>query len=277
MKPAIQVHGHRGARGWMPENTLPSFMKAIELGADTIELDVVITKDKKVVVSHEPWMNEAFCTHPNRKAVTAQEARALNLHQMTYAQIAQFDCGMRANVAFPSQQAVATHKPLLAEVIEQTDRFTAQQHLPPIRFNIEIKSEQAYEPQYQPTPKEFTALLLAELHAYRLFDRCILQSFDVRILQEIRKYLPHQQVALLVEDKHSVAHQLAQLGFVPSIYAPDFILLNEQEVATIRALNMKLIPWTVNEFADIQQMIHWGVDGIISDYPDRVCRMLNNE
>ncbi|MBK7183953.1 MAG: hypothetical protein IPH89_14105 [Bacteroidetes bacterium] len=149
---AFQVHGHRGFRGHFPENTLIAFKEAIKAGADYIELDVLITKDSQVVVSHEPWFNPKTCTSPDGKAITKRsrlpDGQAKNnLHQLTYSEIKKYDCGKRGNKKFPAQAKLSAYKPLLSEVIQELELFTKENNLPPIKYNIEIKKSFTWRPQ----------------------------------------------------------------------------------------------------------------------------------
>ncbi|MGZ3864972.1 MAG: FAD-dependent oxidoreductase [Bacteroidia bacterium] len=274
----IEVHGHRGARGYYPENTITSFIEAIKLGATSIELDVVISKDMQVVVSHEAWMNELFCSAPEGNAVGSDSKEKYNLYQMNYGEIAKFDCGSRGNVEFPLQKKICEHKPLLSEVIIKVDAFTNDNKFPSVKYNIEIKTEEN-EPDglFNPDPKTFVELVCKEIETYKITKRCNLQSFDVRVLKEIKKRKPEIELAFLVENKDSFESNMQLLGFVPDTYSPEFILIDETLVKKVREKNMRLIPWTVNEATDIKKMIALGVDGIISDYPDRVIQLINKK
>ena len=270
----IDIQGHRGARGLFPENTVISFIEAAKSGVDTLEMDVVITKDLQVVVSHEPWMNDAFCTCPDGKEVEANSKDKYNLYKMTYAEIAQYDCGIRGNKEFPSQKKIAAHKPLLAEVIHKVNACVKENKLPLIKYNIEIKTEEGTDYTFNPDPKTFVELVYNEIKTHNILKQTNLQSFDVQILQEIKKLDSAMKLALLVENHKSLDMNLNRLGFVPDIYSPDFCLIDNVLVQQVQERHMKLIPWTVNELADIKKLIAMGVDGIISDYPGRVIDIL---
>lgn len=267
----IEIHGHRGARGYYPENTITSFIEAVKFGVTAIELDVVISKDMQVVVSHEAWMNDIFCTRPDGIEVEENSREKYNLYKMNYAEISKYDCGKRGNTSFPLQEPVAEHKPLLSKVIEKVDAYTKENKLLPIKYNIEIKTEE-YEKDgvFNPDSKTFVNLVYKEIEKQKIIERCNLQSFDVRILQEIKKKDKEIEIAFLVENKDGFESNMKRLGFIPDTYSPEFILIDESLVKSVRDKNMRLIPWTVNETKDIKRMIDLGVDGIISDYPDRV-------
>lgn len=274
MQKQIDIQGHRGARGLFPENTINSFIEAVKLGVDTLEMDVVISKDLQVVVSHEAWMNEAFCSRPDGKEVEANSKDKYNLYKMTYSEIATYDCGIRGNKAFPLQKKIASHKPLLSEVITKVDAYTKENKLPSVKYNIEIKSEEGADNIFNPEPKTFVELVYNEIEKHKIIERTNLQSFDVRILQEVKKKDSTIQTALLVENKDGLEVNLKRLGFIPNTYSPDFNLINDVLVQRVHEHNMKLIPWTVNEIIDIKTMLAMGVDGIISDYPDRVIELI---
>ncbi len=272
----IDIQGHRGARGLFPENTITSFIEAVKLGVDTIEMDVIVSKDLQVVVSHEAWMNDHFCTCPNGKEVEPDSKYKYNLYNMAYAEIAQYDCGIRGNKGFPFQKKIAEHKPLLSEVIKTVESLTKEHQLPAIKYNIEIKSEEGEDNVFNPDPKPFVELVYAEIEKHTITERINLQSFDVRVLQEIKKKDTTIQMALLVENEDGLEINLKRLGFIPDTYSPDFYLIDDALIKKVHDYNMKLIPWTVNELTDIKKMIAWGVDGIISDYPDRVIELIKN-
>ncbi len=273
----LDIQGHRGARGHFPENTIAAFIEAVKMGVDTLELDVIISDDNKVVVSHEPWMNDLFCTKPDGTAVEKGSEQKYNLHKMTYAEIKSFDCGKRINPNFPSQKAMPSYKPLLSEVIEKVEAFTNTNKLPPVKYNIEIKSEEKDDAIFNPLPEVFVNLVYEELKKFNLWSRIILQSFDVRILQELRKKDSSLTISFLVENNDSLEINLTKLGFTPAIYTPEFILIDEQLVEKLHKQSIKIFTWTVNESEDIKKMIALGVDGIISDYPDRIINLVRKQ
>ena len=272
----IEIHGHRGARGLYPENTITSFLEAVKLGVYTIELDVVISKDSKIVVSHEPYMNELFCSKPDGSLIEQHSKTEYNLYQMLYSEIIKFDCGIRGNPLFPSQAKLKEHKPLLSDVVSTLDSYTQTHHLPNITYNIEIKSELGDDDVFQPNPKTFVDLVYNEIQSLKISHRCILQSFDVRILQELKKKNTIIPISYLVENTNDLSHNLNSLGFIPDIYAPEFILINESLISELKQLNIKLITWTVNEIEDMKRLINMGVTTIITDYPDRAINLIKH-
>ena len=236
----------------------------------TLVLDVVVYKDAEVVVSHEPYMNPDICLDPEGNSIPVEEAESYNLYQMTFDEIKQFNCGSKLYPRFPKQQKIKTYKPLLDEVLKEAKRLN-----PKIKFNIEIKSEPAYDVIFTPKPKAFVELVLQVVNTNKAFSETNLQSFDVRVLEEIKRQAPKMIVALLVEDDEVIQDKIAQMSYAPEIISPYYGLLSHKEVEALQANNFKVIPWTVNTELDMQNMIAYKVDGIITDYPDVLIQIIN--
>lgn len=268
--PAFDTEGHRGCRGLMPENTLPAMMKALELGVTTLEMDAVVTKDKEVILSHEPFFNHEITTKPNGEYVTEQEEKSLNIYQMSLAQTQQYDVGLKPHPRFPDQQKLKAQKPLLREVIDDAEAFTKLKNRQPVFYNIETKSQPATDNLYHPAPEEYVNLLMKVINGKGIGPRVIIQSFDFRTLQVVHKRYPNIKTAALIEDfdKRPLEEQLHQLGFNPTVYSPAQILVTKELVNKCHRRNIKVIPWTVNDKAAIAKLKEMGVDGIISDYPN---------
>ena len=267
----IDWQGHRGCRGIMPENSLPAFLKALEFPeVSTMELDIAISKDKKVIVTHEPWFNHAISTKPNGEAVTEAEEKDLKVYGMTYEEIKQYDCGSRGNARFPDQNKMKVYKPSLEDVVKQVDAAAEKMNRPKPNYDIEVKSEPSYYGVFTPQPEEYVRLVLEEVAALGIKDRSNLQSFDINILHEIKKQSPSTIVSYLVENKDSAEENLKKINFKPEIYSPYFLFLNKEVIDMFHAKGIKVIPWTVNEVGDMKKLIEMGVDGIITDYPNRI-------
>ncbi len=269
----VSIEGHRGSRGHLPENTIPSFILAIEQGSDTLELDVVITKDKKVLVSHEPWFSHVISTAPNGKPIAKENEREHNIYQMTFAETKKYDVGNIGNVGFPDQKPLKVHKPLMIDLFKAVEKFVKDKKLAPVRYNIEIKSAPQGDGTFHPAPDEFARLVLADVKKFGLEKRVIIQSFDLRPLQELKRTAPAIPLALLVGPTEDLTGKLEKLTFVPDTLSPHFSLVNEKLVALCREKGMKLVPWTVNEVADLERMSKFDLDGIITDYPDRAVQV----
>jgi glycerophosphoryl diester phosphodiesterase len=276
---SFDVQGHRGCRGLMPENTVPAFLKALDLGVTTLEMDVVISKDGQVVVSHEPYFNAAFSIAPDRKPVDKKEQKNLILYQMNYADIKQYDVGSNGNPAYPEQQKLKTYKPLLSEVIEQAEAYRKARNLPTFSYNIEIKSEPSEYNKSQPEPAGFCDLVLAVIKKHlssepSWTERVTIQSFDFSVLKHWNQEAnagryAKVKLAALVENLRSPEKNIDDLGFKPDIYSPYFRLLSRDKIARLHEQGIQVIPWTVNQRDDMIRLKEWKVDGLITDYPDR--------
>lgn len=271
----FDLQGHRGARGLLPENSLPGFALALDLGVTTLELDTVISADGEVVVSHEPWMSHEICSHPDGRPVLSREERKLNLFRMDYAEIASFDSGIRGHPRFPDQRATPAYKPLLKDVFELSESHTFGKDS--IRYNIETKSREAWVGRYCPSPKEFVERLWEVIDQAGVADRTTIQSFDVRTLQAAQELKLPVRLSLLVERPvrqalHSglryFRNGVDALGFLPEVYSPDHTLVTPETIRSAHDQGVRIVPWTVNDSRRMIHLIRMGVDGLITDYPD---------
>jgi len=271
----FDVQGHRGARGLLPENTIPSMLEAVRLGVTTLELDVVMTGDQLILVSHEPFMNPEICLDPSGRSLDPAAPKAINLFKMPYEQIRQYDCGSKLHPRFPDQRLLPVHKPLLSELFAAVEQYTQERGLAPVRYNIEIKSVAGQDNISQPAPSVFADAVLAEIARAGLGGRCMIQSFDARPLQYINRNHGNQRIPLayLVEEGKDASVHLKELGFMPAIYSPLFHLLDKKKVDQLHKQGIRVVPWTVNETRDMEMLIDLGVDGIITDYPDRLINL----
>ena len=271
------VHGHRGCRGLRPENTLPAFLHAVALGVDVLELDVIISADAQVVVSHEPWASALYCTAPDGQPIRPADERRHNFHRLPYAAIRAYDCGQRPHPGFPEQQTMPAVKPLLAEVIQAADALARKLGRALPNYAVEVKSTVGDEPLYQPKPSRFVELVLAVLSSAQALTRSTLLSFDSRVLQAALVVQPDLPLCLLIEKPFSTESIFQELGFVPAVFGPDFRLLTASLVQALRASfpSLQLVPWTVNEPSDLQRLLSWPLAGITTDYPDRLLKLLS--
>jgi glycerophosphoryl diester phosphodiesterase len=265
--PEFDLQGHRGARGLLPENSVPGFIRALELGVTTLEMDVVVSQDHQIVLSHEPWFSPEICSRPDGGELVAEETVAI--YSLPYDSIRRFDCGSKGHPRFPGQQAMAVHKPLLRDVVRAVRDWCRQHERPLPWFNIETKCSPEWEKQgLVPDPELFVRLLHEEIVSLNIRDFTCIQSFDVRTLQALQ-LMDHRMVcALLVENDKPLEFQLSQLGFVPPVYSPHHELVDARLVQKAHDLNMRIIPWTVNQTDEMQRLYDLGVDGLISDYPN---------
>jgi glycerophosphoryl diester phosphodiesterase len=259
---------HRGCRGIKPENTLPAFLHAMEYPeVVTLELDLAVSKDNQLIVSHEPWFNPAICRLPNGDSIPKKDGEKYLIYQYTAAQIRDFDCGSTLNARFPEQQTERAYKPTLSEVVQAV---RARYPNRTIRWNIEIKSEPAYDGIKTPPIEQFVELVLTACAQLGIEQTACIQSFDVRPLQIIHQRKPDLTLAFLIENARGLDYNMDKLGFVPDIYSPYYLVVNKKLVRRCHQKNMKLIPWTVNDVTAMRKLVRLGVDGIITDYPNRI-------
>lgn len=266
----LDIQGHRGARGLYPENSIAGFIEAIKLGVTTLELDLVVSGDTQLVVSHEPFFSPDFCADSSGQRVGS----VINIYQLTYEQIQAFDCGSLIHERFPEQKKMKTSKPLLSEVFDAVEEYILQNALPKVRYNIELKTTKETDDIFHPKPTVFADLVVGLITRYELWERVNIQSFDFRTLRYFNETYPEVKLALLIENSLEWEMNVDSLGFVPEIYSCYFELLTKKSVEEMQARGIKVIPWTVNEPAHIEKMIGWKVNGIISDYPNRVIEQI---
>ena len=267
--PRFDVQGHRGARGLMPENSIPGFLLAIDSGVTTLELDVVITKDKQVVLSHEPWISASICLDSIGEPLDPKQEKRYNIYKLTYDQLTRFDCGSQGNKNFPRQLKMPTTKPLLRDVIVTVENHIRNYGSYEVDYNIEIKSSPDGDKKFHPGVEEFSDLVYEVVDQYIPLDRLVIQSFDFRVLKYWHKKYSQVRLSALVENTKSVENNLDDLGFKPSVYSPYYKLLTKEKVNFLHSKGIRVVPWTVNEASDMLALKGMRVDGFITDYPDR--------
>ena len=269
------IQGHRGCRGLMPENTIEGFIHAVDLGVHTLELDVVISKDSQVVVSHEPFFSHKISTAPTGiDSITAENEKEFNLYKMDYNEIRSFNTGIKDHPGFPLQSKFKTYKPTLAAVIDTIEKYILMKGLKNVFYNIEIKYQDGSEGKFHPSADKMVALVYHEVIKLKIKDKCNIQSFNPLCLNVLQKMDATIHKSLLVENMEGHKKNLEKLSFKPNIYSPHFKLVNKELLDYCKSQQIKLIPWTVNEEKDIVSMLKLQVDGIISDYPDKVIELL---
>jgi glycerophosphoryl diester phosphodiesterase len=248
--PRILVHGHRGARAIYPENTIPAFQYAIKIGADFLEMDVAVTKDNVLVISHDPHINPEICKGPHP---------GIAIHELTLAQLREYDCGALKNPHFPKQQPVpGTRIPTLDEVLSLSSGNNVQ-------FNIETKSFPDH-PELTPAPDVFSGMLLDVIRKHKLESRSIVQSFDFRTLHATKRLEPHIRLSALWEGDARPFVDIAREGEA-EIISPLFKLVTPQQIKSAHDAKIQVVPWTADTPADWQMLIDAGVDAIITDDP----------
>ncbi|MCX2741840.1 glycerophosphodiester phosphodiesterase family protein [Pontibacter anaerobius] len=266
--PDFDLEGHRGARGLLPENTIPAMLKALELGVTTLEMDAHISQDGQVLLSHDPYFNREHELLPTGEEIPKVNAKKYLLYQMPYSQIRTFDVGSKYYSKFPQQQLMKAYKPLLSEVIDSAQAYIKENNLPQVFYNIETKSKPSGDGKYHPAPEDFMDRLVAVIDEKKIRPYVIIQSFDPRTLQVLHRKHPDIKTSLLVENLKGLEKNLEQLGFTPNIYSPYAKLVTPALVEATHRYGIKIIPWTVNSLEEMQRLKALGVDGLISDYPD---------
>jgi glycerophosphoryl diester phosphodiesterase len=265
---AFDLQGHRGARGLAPENTLPAFARALTLGVSTLELDVGVTRDGVVVVHHDRVLNPDLVRGPDGSWL---QAPGPAIHALDYAELQRFDVGRLRPGSdyarpFAEQKAAdGARIPRLAEVFALARKARNDA----VRFNIETKtSPQA--PQETLAPAPFARALIAEIRAAGMAARSTVQSFDWRTLQVVQQEAPEIETVYLTGSRlePDTLRKIRAAG--GRTWSPNFQALGADRLREARALGLRVVVWTVNEPAQIAAMLDLGVDGIISDRPDRV-------
>jgi glycerophosphoryl diester phosphodiesterase len=249
--PRILVHGHRGARAMRPENTIPAFEYAIAQGADALEMDMAVTRDNVVVISHDPILHPPVCSGPRDQAL---------IHSLTFDEVRQWDCGAIRNPAFPTQTPIpGTRMPTLDEVFQLAP-------LGSFDYDIEAKSFPDH-PECTPSPEEFVRLVLAAVRPRHIEKRIIFQSFDFRTLVAMRRQAPEIRLSALTEtDPRPFAAIAAEAGQA-EIVSPEFHLATRAKVEAAHRAGLRVTPWTVNQEADWERLAAARVDAIITDDP----------
>jgi glycerophosphoryl diester phosphodiesterase len=267
----ISVHGHRGTRGTRPENTLPAFEEALRAGVDVLELDMAVTKDGYIVVSHEPRITPERCLAPDGTRIE----QAVPIHDLTLAEVRRYDCGSLPNPAFSRQiPAPGARIPTLDEVFALA---AASKHsaAAKVEFNIETKIYLS-EPQLTPSPAEFAKLVAETVIRNEMEKRTIVQSFDVRTLREIKKIEPKIRTAQLTREQLlDIAPALKKAK--TDIWSPNYQWITPDSVKDAHEAGIQVAPWTVNTPKEWDKVIADGADAIITDYPAELIAYLKTK
>lgn len=266
----VDFQGHRGARGLFPENSIGGMLIALNYGVNTLEMDVVITADNQVVLSHEPFLSHLICLDADGNPISTHNETSYNIYEMTYDSLAKCDCGSTVHPDFPEQKHEFVSKPLLTDVIAAVKQYCDSSGVALPFFNIEIKSDPRVDLIYHPGPPDYVRTVLEVVRANGIESNTIIQSFDPRPLRIINGRYPEITTAWLIEERTTVDSTLDFLGFRPDIISPQHSWLDTSFINTAHRDSIRVIPWTVNEQMRASELIEMGVDGIITDYPDRI-------
>lgn len=279
----IEVQGHRGARGHMPENTLPSFASAIEAGADVLELDLLVTKDGELIIHHDFYLNKELCTFLDGSSVSS----APLICSLSLAMLKQYDSGRKTNRNFPRQKPVpGTQIPTLQELFDFI-KNSSHHNAKKVRLNLEIKRD-PYHPEWTIGAREFAQKVIDKVEKNGFADRIYYSSFDPEVLQEIRKLDPKAKIGFLFEeetfptfsypDHQAGMKSLLALAssFKADTISPDYVLLKPEDVSILKKSGFRVVVWTVNDPKQWAALIDMGVDGIITDFPDELIKFLDD-
>ena len=284
----VDVQAHRGGMGLLPANTLEAMKNAVDLGVNTLEIDIVVTKDKKVIMSHDKYFTAEETTRPDGTPMKKEDPREY-MWKLTYEEITKYDVGMRQHPNFPEQKTIPAIRPLLSDVLTFIENYAKEKGMAPIKYNIEIKCDPDYnggiEGQDWPVYNEMVDICLEVILPYNLGDRLIIQTFDERALAYMHEKYPELHLSYLVgggevrwkENREmDIDAILAQIGFVPEWFSPASIFVTKSNVDDAHKRGMKVVTWTVDNKEDMVKMIDAGVDAIISNYPNRLLEVVTN-
>lgn len=289
----FDIQGHRGARGLKPENTLPAFETALDLGVNTLEMDLHYTADDHVVVWHDPEINLVHCDLPEDNAIELPqsnslifESNSLQIRDLTLEQVQAFTCNGVDNDRFPEQENSATRLAgenyriqtldavfafVAAYAVSETKTAEQRENAATVHFNIESKRDandaavidDGFDGEHI-APFEQTIMIIAA--EYDVVERITLQSFDHRVLWAVKAAYPDVQIAVLTNRQRPQFDIYAEHG--TEIWSPNYTQITETDIVHAHENEILIIPWTINDADDMRKLIAWGVDGIITDRPD---------
>jgi len=248
----IPIIGHRGWRGKYPENSLLGFEQLALSNIQAVELDIVVSKDNELIISHEPWFDSQYCLSDKKS----------NLYQLSLEEIQAVDCGSKIDDRFPKQVKTKTVKPTFKALIDLWSSLGVKPFIA-----LEVKSEAHLYGNFQSFPDAFADLLIDFEKKYLKGYNYFVQSFDPYFLKVYHEKYPETKTGLLVENKLSVEENLSLLGYTPDFYNPEHILLSPELIEKLKAKNIDTYTWTVNTPNDFNKIKDLDLAGIITDYP----------
>jgi len=258
-----KIFGHRGCRGLLPENTIAAFNKAIELGVDGIEWDVVVNKDKELIISHESYIDKSYCKYIDGKSIQNKSKEDLNIYNMTTDDIHKYDCGSIYKDRFPDQ------------ILQKSTKPSVKQAFNEIIFNkkteilFEIKSFPTDYNIYQPKATEYADIIYNELRNNTRLEHITFMSFDKNILNELVKLFPQNKyIYLIYNPLKSYKDIIDELNFKPFGLGIYYHIITDNIIKQAHNNDIKIYAWTVNNNKDAIKLINKGVNGIITDYPN---------
>ena len=265
-KPVIDVQAHRGGAGLMPENTIAAMKNALDLDVNTLEFDLHLSSDGQVVVSHDSYFHPRYSTRPDGTLIGEEDEKEY-LYTMPYDSIAKYDVGQRFVDRWPGQVKMEAVKPLASELIDFAEGYAKK----PVNYNIEIKSwpgegEGTLWPEYH----VFCDICVPMLLSKNLGKRLIVQCFDTRALNYMHTKWTELTLSYLTEDYDGgdIEQLLKNLDFTPQWWSPESSVVTPENVTWCHEHGIGVVPWTVDDPAEMRRLVDCGVEAIISNYPD---------
>jgi glycerophosphoryl diester phosphodiesterase len=269
--------GHRGYSSYYPENTISSFIRAIDVGVDVLEMDVCISKDMKVVVSHEQYMNSDYTNKPNGIPLIKAEESSHIIYQMLYEDIKKFDVGSRTTSYSNIKNLYPEYKPLLSEVLEKCEQYIEQKNRKPVIYLIELKSIRIPQGKWQPSSDIEYCRLVNDVIKTIDSKKIIINSFDSILLnewnngrqRELYKNIPLGYLVNVKDTITSAQRHIEGLGFVPEIFEPYYgYQAAETDINFCHSKGIKVFLWTINSLKNMRVLKSYDADGFITDFPN---------
>ncbi|RZJ89777.1 MAG: glycerophosphodiester phosphodiesterase [Chryseobacterium sp.] len=264
--PKFDIQAHRGGAGLMPENSIPSAINSVKNGW-TIEMDLYMTKDSVLVVTHDPHILALYASYPDGKKVTPEVEKSLLIKDMTYEELRKFEIGLRENPTYPKQQKVYAYIPKFADLIDSAEHYAKKHHLPKPTYNIQAGPAYTISDEFR---KDFVKKIMDIVLKKKIDKRAGFQSFDMGMLETMKRDYPKKIdiVMLAGVSGKNLEKALEKLTFKPDVYSPYFTIVTKEMVEKCHLLGIRIIPWTINNKDDLDKVKALGVDGIITDYPN---------
>ena len=261
----MRVYGHRGARGLFPENTLEGIEAVVATGIDGIEIDVVVSGDKQLIVSHNPYAHYHICLDSSGNQLEKGEDNVKHrFYKMNYSQILSYDVGVKTHPEFLEQKKLKARIPLLADVFDSINAKVNTQ----FPLFLEGKFDQEMEGVLFPDLEDYALILKEFLDENEFNAQLVIKSFNINFMNTFYRLTGNRyKLGILVENNISVKDNLSQLDFVPLYYNPECKFVNIELINELHQRKIKLVTWTVNDPIEYQTLLDLDVDGVISDYP----------
>jgi glycerophosphoryl diester phosphodiesterase len=263
----VTIHGHRGARARFPENSLTAMNYALSVGVDYLESDMGITRDGVVVLNHDTTLNADLCLDKNKKHIKAE---SLLIKDLTLAELKEFDCGSLKNSKFSNQQVQPGEKIATLDELFELVKSSKYPAAKTVKFNLETKMGERvrfYDPDVETLkPELFVPIVLNVIKKHKMTDRVVIQSFDFRTLNVVRKLAPDIKISALTDretDYFKIADDLK-----PNFLSPRWNNINAYQIKVLKEKGVEVIPWTVNNVAEWNEVLSMGARAIITDDPE---------